>query len=250
MWYNKYGENVADIVVGGIDSVTGQMKPLSSSDSLVDSSGNAVLPLGETVYSPTCAFPVNGSYNTTTTQNRVFGVYWGSRFGGGICGPINTDSQDNPYPGGVYYAPEYLGTSGVGTLTLSGLQYPYMICSTRVAFNTVQMPMWLPVPSGATAISQIQVYTQVAGSTLITSNSSLTLLYNPLNGGASKSANRTGIGSNDGSPVAITIAGPIAAPTPGHHIRVELQQNFGVGEGGTPTGPYRVAWLRLAITWA
>jgi hypothetical protein len=193
---------------------------------------------------------VNGAY--VTAQRKVFGVHWGSRFGGGVCGPVNIDS-DASYPGGVQYAPDSLGTLGAAAASIGGLTFPWMTSTTRFTFNTVQMPMFLPVPPGATAITAIQVHTQVVSTgPFVSTGGSVTLAYGPLNGGASNSNFRAvGTGStNEGAPTILALTGPFAPPTPGHQISIEFRLTIGPGEGATPTPPLTCLWTRLAITWA
>lgn len=202
--------------------------------------------MGEVIYSPTSQFPVNGAYNGA--ENKVFGVMWSSRFGGGMCGPIQVDSQA-VYPGGIQYFPDKLGTSGVFFMPLGGVSYPTMFCSTRAFNTTINLPMYAPVPPGATAITAINVQTQVAASALLTSNNSLGLFYDPLNGGATSLGTRAGISANDGVPIVLSVPGAFAAPTPGHVVKIEFRQVLGAGENPTPGGPFGCFWARLAITW-
>lgn len=208
--------------------------------------GSGVTP-GTVIYVPTSAFPVNGGFGSG--QRKVFPVHWGSKYGGGLMGPVNIDSEP-AYPGGVAYSPDFLGTSGVGTLTIGGLTFPYMTCSNRVSFNTVSLQLSIPVPPLATAVTAVQIHTQVSGSTLLTSNNSISLTYDPLNGNPTASGNRGGINSDDGSPVVLACTGPFGAPSAGHHVTINIGQTLGVGEGPTPAGPFVVLYTRLLITWA
>lgn len=200
--------------------------------------------LGVTTYWPTSQFPVNGLYNSG--QNKRFGVLWSSRLGGGLMGPVMTDSLAS-YPGGETSRPDYMGTLGLVTTTILGEPWRWMIARTNVASNPMVMQVYLPVPDGASNVSAVRIHTQVVLSTFVTSNNSLTLRYDPLNGGSTSSFSRIGIGGNDGSPVQINLGGSIANPSVNHFIKIELEQNLAAGEGA---GPFICQWTRLAVTWS
>jgi len=131
---------MANIIPSGIDNSTGQQKPVTSSDTLVDSSGNPLIGSSAVFmrYYPTCEVDVTDS--TSGTPNSVMWSPLPSLAGASLAN-IN---------------------SGVGIIGLSGNASPTMasvsgVTSTvqeiRINPGLVVHNLYLPPPQGSTAIN-------------------------------------------------------------------------------------------------
>jgi hypothetical protein len=205
--------------VGLTTGPSGEQGPTGSPETFV----------GNTVYVPTSDFYVNGSPAPGTLQP----IFWGSMLGGAIVGPISAD----PLPAGnLDWVVVSLGLASIG-----GLQYPWNWINIIGSFASL-MPIYLPVPAGATGIAFASMETQVLA--IGGGNTTLTLWYDPLNGGATSQASRAGIVAPDPGWVTLNLPGPLAAPTPGHFVKLEYRQ---LSLAAVP--PVGVGYTKLVVGW-
>jgi hypothetical protein len=152
--------------------------------------------------------------------------------GGAMTGPGNPDPP-GPDPD---FTVCYLGTDIQG-----GLRYPVHAVRVNFVLFTLEMPVFLPVPEGATGISSISLDTQavaVGGGA-----ATLVLQYDPLNGGPTAGVPRA-VGAPDPGWVTMSLGPGLAPPTPGHFVKVEYRV---LTSGGG--NPITVQYTRMVVGW-
>ena len=208
--------------------------------------------LGATRYSP------SSQYAFTTTPvgpNELQSVYWGSRLGGGMAG---IQALTNPPPGGGV-APEFHAgsaipiayTGALGPAAPAGTLFPTCFHGTSVpgaGSSNSEIPLFLPVPQGATSISSISIGNYVTAYTVGSGTLTMRLFYDPLTGAAIDTpAGRVVFAADTGLALPTVSLVPTNQPTPRHFIKVSYRlEQFGTGLPGLAT----VLWSNLVVPWA
>jgi hypothetical protein len=177
---------------------------------------------------PSSDFYVNGAIQVGTLQP----IFWGSRFGGGMAGPVNTDPPP-AYPNRV--------ASSLAAYNVGGLLYNFHQVGLSTGGVTAQMLFYVPVPAGATSVVSVSMDRQIVA--VAGGIAGASLRYEPLNGGAPALVS-TGGAVPDPGLVTMNIPGPFAPPTPGHFIQIVYGTTLNPGATNA-----QVNYTRLVIGW-